>query len=248
VGYINDIELSLYELENVDIDEILDRLEQIDKLIQKYGSVEGILEAKQRFQQQLSRLKRLERTTSDIEKQIQDIERTLLEISNQLLEKRKGVIDRFAENLDRYLELLNMGKCEIGIYLNSWNFRLEIKIDGVPTANLSQGEKNRARLAILALRNSDDEVPLFLDEIDANLSGEEARKVVMLLKEISKNRQVIAISHQPQLAAKADQHFVVLKGGMVKELQSREERVEELVRMIGKKSKEVYEFVNSYLE
>ena len=82
---------------------------------------------------------------------------------------------------------------------------------------------------------------MFLDEVDANLSGEESFQVARVVKELSKGYQVFAISHQPQLTAAADQHFVVTKRegvSEVMELISEDKRVDEIIRIIGGKTED----------
>ena len=73
-----------------------------------------------------------------------------------------------------------------------------------------------------------------LDEIDANLSGEESMSVARVLRQLSKHFQIFVISHQPQLTSMGEQHFMVEKGeeSTVREL-SLNERIEEIARMIS---------------
>ena len=76
---------------------------------------------------------------------------------------------------------------------------------------------------------------LFLDEIDANLSGKESESIAKVLKELSRYYQIFAISHQPQLSTSASQHFLVYKENnisTVKEL-DKNERINEISRMIS---------------
>ena len=91
------------------------------------------------------------------------------------------------------------------------------------------------------LEYEDEEKSLFLDEIDANLSGEESMSVANVLKLLSSKYQIFAISHQPQLASKADKHFLVTKKegkSFVKEL-NKQERIEEIARIIGGAEKSI---------
>jgi len=73
-----------------------------------------------------------------------------------------------------------------------------------------------------------------LDEIDANLSGEESMSVAKVLRQLSKHFQIFVISHQPQLTSMGEQHFIVEKDeySTVREL-SQQERIEEIARMIS---------------
>jgi DNA repair protein RecN (Recombination protein N) len=80
---------------------------------------------------------------------------------------------------------------------------------------------------------------LIFDEIDTGISGEAARQVGLLMKQLAAGHQVIAITHQPQIAAKADTHFFVYKKealGMVKTRMRKletEERVEAIAQMLS---------------
>jgi len=117
----------------------------------------------------------------------------------------------------------------------------KIIVNDIDINTISTGEFNRLRIALLASRLEwdDEEKTLFLDEIDANLSGEESESVADVLKLLSKKYQIFAISHQPQLASKADKHFLVTKEenkSFVKELDFHE-RMEEIARIIGGKEK-----------
>ena len=114
-----------------------------------------------------------------------------------------------------------------------------ITAGGTEVFNLSAGEFNRMRLALLAAKvkfnTASNTRVLFLDEIDANLSGEESASVANVLKFLAERFQVFAISHQAQLTSKADRHFLVRKNKdktAIKEL-SREERIEEIARIVS---------------
>src|SRR6202035_4908691 len=76
----------------------------------------------------------------------------------------------------------------------------------------SGGELSRLMLCIKSLVAQSMDMPtLLFDEIDSGISGEAARQVGIILKELSRNRQVICITHQPQIAGKGDAHFYVFK-------------------------------------
>ena len=87
---------------------------------------------------------------------------------------------------------------------------------------------------------------LFLDEIDANLSGKESNAIANVLSTLSKTYQIFAISHQPQLTATADQHFLVDKkdGVSTVHVLNKDEKIEEVSRMISGENitKEAREF------
>src|SRR3984893_12379644 len=104
----------------------------------------------------------------------------------------------------------------------------------------SGGELSRLMLCIKSLVAQSIDLPtLIFDEIDTGISGEAAKQVALLLKNLSRSRQVICITHQPQIAGKADEHFVLYK--MIRgeaihaniKLLNREERIASIAEMLG---------------
>ena len=76
----------------------------------------------------------------------------------------------------------------------------------------SGGELSRLMLSVKSLVAQSIDLPtLIFDEIDTGISGEAARQVGIIMKELAANRQVVSITHQPQIAGKADAHFFVYK-------------------------------------
>jgi DNA repair protein RecN (Recombination protein N) len=104
----------------------------------------------------------------------------------------------------------------------------------------SSGEMARVMLALKTVLAAEDEIPvLIFDEVDANVGGETANAVGEKMKQIAAKRQVLCITHLPQVAAPADAHYVVTKqirdGRTISEIQllGKKERVTELARMLG---------------
>ncbi len=93
---------------------------------------------------------------------------------------------------------------------------------------------------------------LFLDEIDANLSGKESSAIATVLTQLAKSYQIFAISHQPQLTSSANQHFLVDKINQKSKVKvlNKEERINEISRMISGEdiTKEALEFAKNLLE
>ena len=110
----------------------------------------------------------------------------------------------------------------------------------IVTKIASGGEISRLMLSIKGLISSSLDVDtLIFDEIDAGVSGEIADKMGKMIKSISKGRQVINITHLPQVASSGDQHFLVYKYDddlsthTAIKLLSREERIQQLARMLS---------------
>ena len=233
-------------LQTIDIEEILNRLSDLQELIRRFGSLEESLRYYNEKKKELKKLENLTFEKENLEKELKEITSKLNEIAVYLHEERKKAAKRFEEKLNLYLSKLYMPDAKVKLelvdeFFESGKNRAEIIVNDIDINTISTGEFNRLRVALLAskLEYDDEEKTLFLDEIDANLSGEESMSVANVLKYLSQKYQIFAISHQPQLASKADKHFLVTKDknkSFVKEL-SNKERIEEIARIIGGKEK-----------
>jgi len=124
-----------------------------------------------------------------------------------------------------------------------------------PLSNvISGGEMSRF---LLAIKSSISKQPntFFLDEIDSGLSGKSLFSLVELIKEISKNQQVLCITHQPFLAARGSAHFKVNKNVIngitytsIAKLTTKNQRKNELIELIGGGSCEVNEYASRLLD
>jgi len=136
-----------------------------------------------------------------------------------------------------YLENLNITMSDTLLDINGKD-KISFTLNDTQLNKISSGEFNRLRLALLTSRSIyeiNNNGILFLDEIDANLSGKESESIAKVLEVLSKNYQIFAISHQPQLSATANQHFLVTKQkneSKVFEL-NKEQRIDEISRMIS---------------
>jgi DNA repair protein RecN (Recombination protein N) len=104
----------------------------------------------------------------------------------------------------------------------------------------SGGELSRLMLSIKSLVAKTIDLPtLIFDEIDTGISGEAAKQVGILLKDLSRKRQVICITHQPQIAGKADAHYFVYKASKDKQVQTNirlltnDERINAIAQMLS---------------
>ena len=138
---------------------------------------------------------------------------------------------------------------------NSGIDNILFELNGVSLETISSGEYNRLRLALLTSMSEFDIVDngiLFLDEIDANLSGKESDAISKVLTKLSASYQIFAISHQPQLTSSANQHFLVDKHNGISnvKLLNEKERVNEIARMISGENitSEAFEFAKNLLK
>ena len=232
-------------LENVNIEEVLERLSNLQELIRRYGGIEEALTYYREKKEELTKLENISFEKEELENKLKKISDELYKLANKISKERKKISLKLKEKLNLYLEKLYMPKAEIVINETKLNAlgvdNAEIIINDIDVNTISTGEFNRLRVAMLAskLEYENREMTLFLDEIDANLSGEESMSVAEVLKYLSSKYQIFAISHQPQLASIANKHFLVRKKdgkSIVKEL-NKNERVEEIARIIGGKEK-----------
>ena len=245
-------------LENVDIEEVLNRLSILQELIRRYGSIKDAINYYEEKQKELKELENISFKKEELEDKIKKLKEELLVLADEISIKRKKVSKNLEEKLNYYLKKLYMPNAKIEfkkVDLNSLGIdEVEIIINEIDINTISTGEFNRLRVAMLAsiLEYEDKEISLFLDEIDSNLSGEESMSVAQVLKYLSTKYQVFAISHQPQLASIANKHFLVTKENnkSVVKLLNDEERVEEIARIIGgkEKSKKAIEYAKELLK
>jgi DNA repair protein RecN (Recombination protein N) len=233
-------------LENIDIEEVLTRLEDLHSLMKRFGTIKECLNYLKDKKIELEKLENLSFEKEKIKKDIINLETQLLKEAEKISLKRGQGIIIFEKKLNYFLEKLYMPKANVfleRVELNRYGIdEVKIIINDTDINLLSTGEFNRLRLAMLGskIEFSNSSKSLFLDEIDANLSGEESMSVAEVLKFLSKKYQIFAISHQPQLTSFADKHFFVGKKdnkSFVKELDF-QERIDEIARIIsGKKLK-----------
>ncbi|EJF07850.1 RecF/RecN/SMC N-terminal domain-containing protein [Thiovulum sp. ES] len=239
---LDEIEDELSDLADVNIESLLDRIEKLSELRSEFGSIENAISARERDDESRKRVSEIKNTRKNIEK-IYKIRLNELEtLSDEISEKRTQLLNNFSESLNYYLELLSLGNSKISLRKKGFSENgtdlIDINVSKTDLEKLSYGEQNRVRLAILAVKAKfgSEKSVLFLDEVDANLSGEEATKVAKVLRDLSQKHQVFAISHQAQLSSQADQHFFVWKKSgesFVRELHTLEERASEIARMVG---------------
>ncbi|TXE86283.1 DNA recombination protein RecN [Campylobacter volucris] len=240
------------------IEEVLDRIEKLSSLMSKYGSIEEALEALKTKKQELAHYENLSFEKKELEQRVSKFKDLLEEKSKKITLARKNQLGDLEKLLNSYLLKLYMKdvklqikECELG---NLGKDEIVLSINEANVKNLSSGEINRLRLSFIAtecnIMNNAKGI-IFLDEIDANLSGKEAMSIAKVLKELANFYQIFAISHLPQLSSKAANHFLVEKNNdesKVRKIED-EERIKELARMVSGENitKEALEFAKTLL-
>lgn len=254
-------ELSRYadkvEIDPVRLQELEERLNLIHTLKRKYGAslVEVIAfgdEAKAKLLSLESRDAELTRINAALAK----LETEILTAGKRLSTARKKVIPPLAKAVSKQLDDLGFKQSKFDVAISSTEIStsgldtIEFQFSpnvGEPTKPLraiaSSGEMARVMLALKTVLAAEDEIPvLIFDEVDANVGGETANAVGEKMKQIAAQRQVLCITHLPQVAAPADAHYVVskqVKGGRtLSEITclDKNSRVTELSRMLGGQS------------
>jgi DNA repair protein RecN (Recombination protein N) len=249
---------SLYELEELDIETVLDRLEKLSSLQKRFGSIQEALEYKKQKEEELESYENISFEKAILEKNILKLEKELEELTSNLTTYRKEALKTLEEKINHYLKYLYLSNATINIVkkqLDSTGVdEVVFELNGVNLDTISSGEFNRLRLALLTSVSEFEIIDngiLFLDEIDANLSGKESSAIATVLQKLSQSYQIFAISHQPQLTSTAHIHFLVdKKDGIstVKKLE-KNERIDEIARMISGENitEDAYSFAKNLL-
>ncbi len=249
----------LDELEDIDIEYVLDRIEKLSALKRRYGSIWEALEYKRKKEKELERYEKIEFEKEGLQKRKAEIFEILKSEALIISQRRAEVLKEFKESINSFLKALYLEDIDLKLKRRELYElgvdEIAVELKNVDLKKISTGEFNRVRLAFLAATSKIDDMQkgvLILDEIDANLSGKEAMSVAKVLKELSRNYQILAISHQPQLSSQAESHFLVYKenGESKVRLLNKKERVEELARMISSEeiNEKALDFAKSLLK
>ena len=246
------------ELADTDIEAVLNRLEELSSLIKRFGSIAEALEYLKEREVELASFETIEEDATTLKADITKLESQLVREASIISKKRVKASKEIEDELEIYLKELKLPRANLNF--NSVDF-YDLGVDDVALSmgstkveSISGGEFNRIRLALLTVGASGavGSGAIILDEIDANVSGDESIAIANMISKLSKSFQIFAISHQAHLSSKANQHILVTKnssGSIAKVLES-SERVEEIARIIGGESynKEALDFAKKILE
>ncbi len=232
-----------------------ERLDLINRLKAKYGrTISDILMAKEEKEEELSALRDYEEERIRLKKKFARAEEALGEASRGLSVLRKRYAEEFSRKVVDQLRELNFAKADFAVHFeetagytangcDAVSFMIATN-PGEPRRELSKvvsgGELSRIMLGIKTIFAADDKTEtLIFDEVDTGISGRTAQMVAEKMSAIARDRQVLAITHLPQIAAMADTHYAITKelsdsAAITKiEALSEEESVLELARLIG---------------
>lgn len=218
-------------LDSLDIDPkrydyLNQRSDELRRIMKKYGpELDDVLTTLENSQNELDELSGAEQSLDELNK---EKERLLAEVSKKakaLSDHRKKAGERFVSQVTEELEFLNMPKVKLVVQQKTGKLTINgmDSIEFLISANLGEAPKPIAKIAsggelsriMLALKNviaeKDSIGTLIFDEIDTGVSGRAAQKIGIKLKQISRLRQVLCVTHLAQMAVMADNHLLIEK-------------------------------------
>ena len=249
-NFVGDVEIDDKKLEK-----IVERIDNINKLKLKYGStITEILEYRDKIEKDLSLVNFESEELENLKREKSELVGQYFQDSERLSEIREKIAENLQNTVDVQLDDLNMENAKFKVEITKTQ---EITIYGIDNAEFmiaanvgetfkplakiaSGGEISRIMLALKTVFSAVDNISvLIFDEIDTGISGETVRRVAEKLRELSKNTQIICVTHSPQIAGKAQQQFFIKKEiennfteTKVHELNT-EERIREIARIIS---------------
>ena len=245
---------SSINLSEGEIEEMNSRLSTIQRLKRRYGgSVEKALSLAEEYKKKIDILSNSEENISQLEKEEKKLRDACLKKADELSKRRKDAAKEFSKKIETTLRKLGMENAEFIIKVSEGDLNKfgKDEVEFLISANkgekaksventASGGELSRIMLSIKAQAKFESSVDtLVFDEIDSGLGGVTAHYVAEELSALSKNDQVIAITHLAQIASKADEHYVVSKSvennrtvTKIKEVEG-DDRVNEIARLLS---------------
>ena len=235
-------------------DAVEDRIAELNKLRSRFGATEELI--LQKLAEEKEELRSIEVSDADrkeLETVLEEKKTVLLADAERLTNARKATAEQFETRVSDELAFLNMPYVKLGTSFERCKLNptgadvIEFLISPNPGEALkplskiaSGGELSRMMLAIQNVLSKDGNVgTMIFDEIDTGVSGSASEKIARKLKEVSRDRQVLCVTHSPQVAAFADAHYLIEKRvengktyTSVKPL-TRSEREAEIARIIG---------------
>lgn len=217
---------SVIDYDPGELEQIEERLDLLYRFSNKYGSSEEemldfLAKAKEQRDSIVYSDKELEQLNADYDRLFEQT----VDLAQKLSDKRKTTAKQFEKSVKAELAFLDMPKLEFVVDFKKGNLsstgfdKVEFLIStnpGEPPKPLvkiaSGGELSRIMLAIKNILSYNDTIgTLIFDEIDTGVSGRASQKIGLKLKAVSKNTQVICVTHSAQIASNADKHFLIQK-------------------------------------
>ncbi len=244
-----------------ELDSTIERLDLLDKLKRKYGgSIESVLEYREECEKDLELFESSDEAEKDLLDKLRQLRRELTDRSSALTELRREAAEELAERMNSELADLNFANAEFAV-----DMKPRLRPDGSPDVSqdgaddveflfnanrggslrpmaqiASGGEISRISLAFRRITNNTDHVRVMIfDEIDTGISGITASVVGRKLHQISRDDQILCITHLPQIAAAGDQQYMIARDDTDEHSFTtisgldEEQRVTEIARLLG---------------
>lgn len=215
------------EADPEELERIEERLQLFYKLKRKYGgSIEAVLEFYEKAVQELEFLSNSSEKAAELSAKKAEEEKRLSALAETLTAKRRATAEQVEEQIETALHDMEMKHARFHIQIEEkadWGADGKDKVEFLISANsgeplkplakiASGGEMSRVMLALKTVLVDADEIGTFIfDEIDTGVSGRTARRVGEKMRFLGGKRQLLCITHLPQIAAMADNHFLIEK-------------------------------------
>lgn len=231
-----------------------ERLDLIHSLKRKYGNtIEEILQYKEEIEQEVAHIENLDEYNNKLKQEQVKLKEEMNKLALKIHKIRDEKANILSQNINKELKDLEMKNAKINVHVNYQENEFyktgKDEVEFYISTNVGEDEKELAKIAsggeisriMLAIKKvlaQSDKMPvLIFDEIDTGISGNAANMVAKKLSEISKNHQILCISHMPSVAAMADYNYFISKK-VVEErtntnikLLNEEEIIEEIARI-----------------
>lgn len=243
------------QVDDLRMEQLNERLAMAQRIAKKHGlsDVDELPLVEKQFAEELVVFEDAESALKELEKEMETVQQQALVLAKALHEKRLNEIPMLEKATMALLVRVGMPNAQLKIDLKATGlsaggtdevvFLFDANRSGQfePLHKVaSGGELSRLMLVLKSLVALSLEMPtLIFDEIDSGISGEAARQVGLLMQELSAHHQVIAITHQPQIAALASQHLYIYKTASEEQVTTQmrelsgEERVSAIARMMA---------------
>lgn len=239
-----------------DLEAYIERHEMLKKLVNKYGSIENSIQKREEFRNNFNDNNASEKEIQALKNQLMIMQKELIENASNLSKERRSIADYLSEKINTELNQLGFKNVvfsidfktsEKTVYtengMDNIEFMISTNLGENPKAVAkiaSGGEISRIMLAFKSVLSYSDNVDsMIFDEIDTGISGNAANIVGKKLLKLSEKKQIICITHLPQIAAKGSEHYKIIKEVTENHTATNilrlnyEDRIDEIARFLG---------------
>ena len=239
-----------------DLEAYIERHEMLKKLVNKYGSIKNSIQKREEFRNNFNDNNASEKEIQALKNQLMIMQKELIENASNLSKERRSIADYLSEKINTELNQLGFKNVvfsidfktsEKTVYtengMDNIEFMISTNLGENPKAVAkiaSGGEISRIMLAFKSVLSYSDNVDsMIFDEIDTGISGNAANIVGKKLLKLSEKKQIICITHLPQIAAKGNEHYKIIKEVTENHTATNilrlnyEDRIDEIARFLG---------------